>query len=493
MHFPLARDQQGNPFTLPPDAAHWRVRRHTGGRPSTVLGPDGEPLFVGITSDRGELQAYGCNGSIPLEAVDGEYRSVRAPAAYVELGANGTSDTTRKADGQAESPELLRTSMESMVRTMEAMQRSQVERARAIGQREKAVTEAQIEMQRSHTQLIVALLDKATGGKPQDPLTLIQEQAKIQKALAAAGDKMRNAGAVEIEQAAPIQASEPPDSTVQTIAKWAGVLAPFVPHVIEPIAAAAGTPEKAAGLRRNAAIFGNLMGGFAGIVGGGAPVPAPIAIPEAIPTPVIVVDDDSDDPQASDDDDDASDEVRLPNKAVRQVLAMMEDDEAAALSDFVNRIEDDAFDDLERRASEMTSPDERLAWLRGLTFAATANRGEAVEESRAQEDTVTEATPAPPVVEAGPVETPAAPVGIPPGLVPVLVQLTPDEQIIGVQILQALDTATVEKLKADLLALPPDQALAQVRRIIAHAQQRAASVAHRAVMSVMSADAKTGS
>src|SRR5262249_1511182 len=32
MMAPLARDQHGNPFELPPEAAFWRVRRHTGGR-----------------------------------------------------------------------------------------------------------------------------------------------------------------------------------------------------------------------------------------------------------------------------------------------------------------------------------------------------------------------------------------------------------------------------------------------------------------------------
>ena len=104
MNFPLARDQQGNPFTLPSDAAYWRVRRHTGGRPSTVLGPDGEPLFVAITSDRGELQAYGCNGSIRLEAVDGDYRSVRAPVGYVEFAPNGAGDSLRKTETQSDSP-----------------------------------------------------------------------------------------------------------------------------------------------------------------------------------------------------------------------------------------------------------------------------------------------------------------------------------------------------------------------------------------------------
>jgi hypothetical protein len=220
MNFPLARDQQGNPFTLPSDAAYWRVRRHTGGRPSTVLGPDGEPLFVGITSDRSELQAYGCNGSVRLEAVDGDYRSVRAPVGYVEFAPNGAGDSLRKTDTQSDSPELVRAAVESLTRTMEAMQRSQVERERAIGQREKAVTDAQIEMQRSHTQLIVALMDKATGGQPQDPLTLIQNQEKINKALEASARKYRNGGHVEIQAASELPVVVP-ETGAQTVMKSA--------------------------------------------------------------------------------------------------------------------------------------------------------------------------------------------------------------------------------------------------------------------------------
>ena len=179
---PLARDQHGISFDVPPDAAFWRVRRHTGGRPSTVLGPDGEPLFIPIAGDRADLREGGCNGSLRLEAVDAEHKSVNAPVAFVELVAS--DDVAAKNTAPSEGlTDLVRMSFDSVTRTMEAMQRAQVERERALADKERKVTDAQVEMQRTHVQLMIALLERAGGGKPQDPMTVVRQQLAIKKAL----------------------------------------------------------------------------------------------------------------------------------------------------------------------------------------------------------------------------------------------------------------------------------------------------------------------
>ena len=100
---PLARDQHGNAFEVPPEAAFWRVKRQTGGRPSRVLGPDNEPLYIPIGGDRLDLHASGCSGSLRLEAVDGDYHPVEAPVAYVEVASNEASAPRNAAatDGNA--------------------------------------------------------------------------------------------------------------------------------------------------------------------------------------------------------------------------------------------------------------------------------------------------------------------------------------------------------------------------------------------------------
>jgi hypothetical protein len=66
---------------------------------------------------------------------------------------------------------------------MEAMQRAQVERERALAEKERAVTDAQVAMQRNHVEIVIALLDRATGGKPQDPVAVLEQHVKLQKVI----------------------------------------------------------------------------------------------------------------------------------------------------------------------------------------------------------------------------------------------------------------------------------------------------------------------
>src|SRR5438477_12297798 len=52
---PLARDAQGKSIVVPSEAAFWRVRRHTRGRPRNVAGVDREPLKVPLDFTEDDL------------------------------------------------------------------------------------------------------------------------------------------------------------------------------------------------------------------------------------------------------------------------------------------------------------------------------------------------------------------------------------------------------------------------------------------------------
>jgi hypothetical protein len=203
MDVSLARDASGNPFPLPDNAAFWRVRRHTGGRPSVVVGPNGEPLFIAITADIDALIDAGCvPGSYRLEAVDVQRRPVGAPIAFVEI-----------AEPQPQpiaNTDLLRASIEALTRTTEAMQRTQLERERAAAARERELMNAQIEAQRaliesqkSQMQLVVSLFERVAPVG--DPVAVIKQQMSLQRLL----EKQRNGDAPEAP-AAPTASPETP-------------------------------------------------------------------------------------------------------------------------------------------------------------------------------------------------------------------------------------------------------------------------------------------
>src|SRR5262249_18834452 len=162
---PLARDANGNPFPLPPEAAFWRVRRHTGGRPTVVLGPGGEALFISIGADETAIEEASCGpGSYRLEAVDLHRKAVGAPIAVVEIAEPLPQSISHD--------DVFRSAVEALTRTTEAMQRAQVERERAQAARERELMHAQMETQRalieaqkSQVQMMVQLFDRLTGDR----------------------------------------------------------------------------------------------------------------------------------------------------------------------------------------------------------------------------------------------------------------------------------------------------------------------------------------
>ncbi len=204
MDVSLARDASGNPFPLPDNAAFWRVRRHTGGRPSVVVGPNGEPLFIAITADVDALIDAGCApGSYRLEAVDVQRRPVGAPIAFVEI--------SEPQPQPIASGDLLRASIEALTRTTEAMQRTQLERERATAARERELMNAQIEAQRaliesqkSQMQLVVSLFERVAPAG--DPVAVIKQQMSLQRLL----EKQRNADAPESVTTTEMAAPETP-------------------------------------------------------------------------------------------------------------------------------------------------------------------------------------------------------------------------------------------------------------------------------------------
>lgn len=69
-HYPLAVDDTGNPFAVPTDAAFWRVRRHTTGRPHIVLGADRKPIQLPLDYSPDELLRLVGRGTYQLALCD---------------------------------------------------------------------------------------------------------------------------------------------------------------------------------------------------------------------------------------------------------------------------------------------------------------------------------------------------------------------------------------------------------------------------------------
>ena len=79
-------DSERKPIDVPPNAVAWLVRRVVvRGRPQTVYGPEGLPLYVPVAVGRAELRhAVKVEGLYRLYPVDDEQRPIKGvPAVYV--------------------------------------------------------------------------------------------------------------------------------------------------------------------------------------------------------------------------------------------------------------------------------------------------------------------------------------------------------------------------------------------------------------------------
>jgi hypothetical protein len=415
---PLARDQAGNPFELPETAAFWRVRRHTGGRPSTVLGPDGEPLFLPITADHSDLYAAGCDsGSFRLEAVDAQRRPLGAQVAFIELA---TLD--RGGPPAVGHNDLVKAGFDSMRMTMEAMQRAQVERERALAQKERALTEAQVAIQRMHTDMMVALVERVGNALPQDAVTVVKQAKDIQKVLGP-----RNAGllpAHEKEESTDAEEEGPKAPPwLEALKPFGGLVATMGQEVLVK-AVAKDDPEKERELRNNFALYTKMFGGDAGVV----------AAPGV--------------------DTSGSDAQLLRPRAVREIFAQLDDEEVDPFDTYLDSLSDDEFHALCREAAAITDIGQRVSWAR----TRLGDGGPPREQPR-QQNLISQ---------------------IPPALLPIVMQLSEEERQWAAQIASTLDVAKGQKLVEKLASLPVDEAVRRVRSMIAAAKKRSASVAHRA-------------
>ena len=127
--YPLAKDINGDPIDVPPEATAWRVRRRSGkqGRPQSVFDPEtGTPLEIELDSEIDELRPSGAGG-YRLDAIDGDGKLIPGVTAYVEVPAEEsarpkeTESPTETAATLRELTQLLRESMQTNCRTLEAM------------------------------------------------------------------------------------------------------------------------------------------------------------------------------------------------------------------------------------------------------------------------------------------------------------------------------------------------------------------------------------
>jgi hypothetical protein len=69
---PLARDPNGRPLRVPSEAAFWRVRRHTRGRPRNVIGVDRKPIELPLDVTEDDLEGMFGAGTYRLDLYDVE-------------------------------------------------------------------------------------------------------------------------------------------------------------------------------------------------------------------------------------------------------------------------------------------------------------------------------------------------------------------------------------------------------------------------------------
>lgn len=135
-HPPLARDAQGNLLALPENTAGFRIRRHTGGRPKTILAPDRSPVRLPLDTtpeDVGEM--FGA-GTYRLDAID----EIGQPLDYLttlvigtEVGDTPSSSDAPPASGGAPRPGAA-SDLRFALETITQITRAQSDSLRAIAE-----------------------------------------------------------------------------------------------------------------------------------------------------------------------------------------------------------------------------------------------------------------------------------------------------------------------------------------------------------------------
>ena len=89
-HPPLAHDAQGCKLALPDGTSHWRILRHTGGRPKPLPGPDSQPARFGLEMTHEDLLELCGPGKYRIEALD-EFGNLLACVATLTVGGDTTA------------------------------------------------------------------------------------------------------------------------------------------------------------------------------------------------------------------------------------------------------------------------------------------------------------------------------------------------------------------------------------------------------------------
>jgi hypothetical protein len=218
---PLARDEDGNAFDIPPEAACWRVRRHTGGRPRLVLDVSKQPMQLPLGYTLADLEDILSPGAYRLDLVDarGEHLNLTVPVA---IGMRN-GDT-------AEEPEPI--AREAIVGTQPAFLPSAGSDTRLV--LEANVRATQLAFQ--HNQRTLELNAQMTQTLREGIAALADAQADWIKS--AAGSRgfyrnMRAAPSQEIEVASEPHEVEPEPAEPSRQPDWVAQLMPMVGVVVQ--------------------------------------------------------------------------------------------------------------------------------------------------------------------------------------------------------------------------------------------------------------------
>lgn len=97
---PLARGPNGRPLRVPLEAAFWRVRRHTRGRPRNVIGADRKPVELPLDVTEDDLEAMFGSGTYRLDLYDAQGEPLDVTAT-VALGDPEPANANEPAEDSA--------------------------------------------------------------------------------------------------------------------------------------------------------------------------------------------------------------------------------------------------------------------------------------------------------------------------------------------------------------------------------------------------------
>lgn len=204
-HPPLAHDTQGFKLSLPDGTTHWRILRHTGGRPKPVPGHDMQPARFGLDLTQEDLLDLCGPGTYRIEALD-QYGNRLACVTSVTIGADTPTtlaDVSSTASVRAHAPNDLRIAMETIAQLSRSHSESLQSLATAQADWIKMLATAKAIPRNGYVPIAIPPAEAASA----DPPTLDTKPGWL-KALepampAIVGSVLRNVGSMFHRNAAP--------------------------------------------------------------------------------------------------------------------------------------------------------------------------------------------------------------------------------------------------------------------------------------------------